>query len=56
MSSNSRILLIGFSGTGKTTVGRMVARELGWKFVDTDDLIVGRTGKPIEQIFEEEGE
>jgi shikimate kinase len=56
MSSNARILLIGFSGTGKTTVGRMVARELGWKFVDTDDLIVGQVGKPIEQIFEEEGE
>lgn len=43
-------------GTGKTTVGRKVAKSLGFKFVDTDQLIVKRAGKPIPKIFEEDGE
>lgn len=43
-------------GTGKTTVGRKVARSLGFKFVDTDQLIVKRAGKSIPAIFEEDGE
>ena len=42
-------------GSGKTTVGKLVARELGWTFVDTDDMIVSRHG-PIEAIFAEHGE
>ena len=42
-------------GSGKTTVGKLVARELGWTFVDTDDVIVARHG-PIEAIFAEHGE
>ena len=50
------IFLTGFSGTGKSTVGRAVARLLGWQFVDTDELIVEATGKPIATIFEEGGE
>ncbi len=43
-------------GTGKTTVGRETARRLGRAFVDMDDLIVARAGKPIPRIFAEDGE
>jgi len=50
------IILTGFSGTGKTAVGQRVARALGWEFADTDELIVQRVGKPISQIFAEDGE
>ena len=54
--SDSRMILTGFSGTGKTEVGQEVARLLGWRFVDTDEEIVARTGKPIADIFAQEGE
>lgn len=43
-------------GTGKTSVGMCVARSLGFRFVDTDKLVVKRAGKPIPKIFEESGE
>ena len=56
MSSDSNIILVGLSGTGKTLVGREVARLLGWEFVDTDSEIESKAGKPIRAIFEEEGE
>lgn len=49
------VVLTGFMGTGKTTVGRLVARSLGWAFVDTDEVIVARHG-PIDVIFAEQGE
>ena len=49
------VVLTGFMGSGKTTVGRIVARQLGWTFVDTDEVIVARHG-PIERIFAERGE
>ena len=52
----ANIILIGFSGTGKTLVGREVARLLGLEFVDMDAQIEGRAGKPIRRIFEEDGE
>lgn len=50
------LILIGYRGSGKTTVGRLLGRRLGWAFVDSDDLIVGRAGKTIRQIFAEDGE
>ncbi|MCS7207486.1 MAG: 3-dehydroquinate synthase [Dehalococcoidia bacterium] len=50
------LILIGFSGTGKSAIGREVARLLGWPFVDTDQEIVRRAGKPIAAIFAQEGE
>ncbi len=52
----ANIFVVGFSGTGKTTVGREVAERLGWSFVDTDDIIVELAGRPIEAIFAEDGE
>ena len=50
------ITLIGFMGTGKTTVGKQLAKRLGWQFVDVDALIQGRTKKTIPDIFAEHGE
>ena len=52
----ANIFLTGFSGSGKTTVGREVARRLGWGYVDTDEEIVKVSGKPIGATFREEGE
>ena len=43
-------------GTGKTTVGKKVARSLGFQFVDTDEMIVKAAGKSIPEIFADEGE
>lgn len=51
-----RVVLVGPPGAGKTTVGRTVARRLGLEFVDVDALIVERAGKPIADIFTQDGE
>lgn len=50
------IVIIGFMGTGKTTVGQMVASRLQRRFLDLDDVVVQVAGKPIADIFREEGE
>ena len=50
------LLLVGMPGCGKTTIGRGLARRLGRKLVDTDALVEERAGRPIPQIFAEEGE
>jgi shikimate kinase len=50
------IVLIGYRGSGKTTVGRLLAQRLNKPFVDVDDLIVERAEKPIRDIFAEGGE
>ena len=50
------IILTGFMGSGKTTIGKEMARELERTFLDTDDLIEELTGKTIPQIFADEGE
>ncbi len=50
------LTLIGFMGTGKTTVGRIIASRLRYGFIDTDHLIELRAGKAIPKIFEEDGE
>jgi 3-dehydroquinate synthase len=52
----SSIVLTGFMGTGKSSAGRLLAARLGLTFVDTDELIARRAGKPIAAIFAEEGE
>ena len=52
----TNLVVTGFSGTGKSLVGKEVARRLNWDFLDTDDDIVKQAGKPIVQIFRQEGE
>jgi len=51
-----RIVLTGFMGSGKSTVGPLVARQLGWRFVDADDVIAAEAGATIPEIFSREGE
>jgi shikimate kinase len=50
------LALIGFMGAGKTSVGRFVAEQLHFDYLDTDDLIVSRTGRTIADIFKTDGE
>ncbi len=52
----SNIALIGFMGVGKTEVGKRLAKRLGKKFVELDDLIAQKAGKRVSQIFMENGE
>lgn len=52
----ANIVLVGFMGTGKTTVGRILADALKLDFVDMDSIIEKRAGKPISTIFAQEGE
>jgi shikimate kinase len=51
-----RIVLTGFMGSGKTTVGPLVAARLGWRFIDADDVIEAEAGIPITEIFTRQGE
>jgi len=59
-SSNSakprRIALTGFMGSGKSTVGPLVAARLGWSFIDVDDVIEAEAGTTIAEIFARHGE
>ena len=50
------LYLVGMMGAGKTTIGRLLALELGYKFLDTDEVIVKAAGCTINQIFAESGE
>ena len=50
------IALIGFMGTGKTSVGRLVADQLHFDYLDTDELIQAQTGRSITDIFAKDGE
>jgi shikimate kinase/3-dehydroquinate synthase len=52
----TNLIITGFSGTGKSLVAKEVARRLNWDFLDTDDEIVEQTGKPIAEIFRQDGE
>lgn len=52
----SSIALIGFMGTGKTAVGKALAEKLGKKFIELDALIEKQAGKPIPEIFAQDGE
>ena len=50
------ICLVGFMGAGKSTVGRILARKLGWRFTDLDDVIETRERRRIAEIFRDAGE
>ena len=50
------LCLAGFMGSGKTTIGTLLARQLAWRFVDLDDRIEESAGLPIPQIFDRLGE
>jgi shikimate kinase len=54
--THSLVFLVGFMGSGKTTVGRALAALMGWRFVDLDQLIEAREGRSIREIFETHGE
>jgi shikimate kinase len=54
--NKQNIVLVGFMGTGKTTVGKLLAQHTGMPLIDMDALIEERAGKTINEIFAEDGE
>ncbi len=50
------MFLVGFMGAGKTSVGRTLAQQLGWRFIDLDCRIEARAGRTIAEIFRQSGE
>jgi shikimate kinase len=55
-AATRRIVLTGFMGSGKSTVGPLLAQRLGWEFMDADDAIVAEAGCSIPEIFRQRGE
>jgi shikimate kinase len=55
-SEPRRVVLVGFMGSGKSTVGPLLADLLGWGFLDLDQAIESRTGRPVPALFAEHGE
>ena len=55
MERDMKFILIGYRGTGKTSVGKKVAAMLGMEFCDTDEMILTRTGKTVAQLVETGG-
>jgi shikimate kinase len=55
-SERSRVVLVGFMGAGKSTVGPLVAARLGFEFVDMDERVEARAGMPVAEVFEARGE
>jgi shikimate kinase len=56
LPATKNIFLIGFMASGKSHVGSILARKIGWRLVDADAEIVRRAGKPIDEIFQADGE
>jgi len=56
MRDRRNIILTGFMGSGKTTVGRLLARRLGWRFTDLDRSIERRAGASVAAVFRDRGE
>ena len=54
--NETKIVLTGFMGTGKTTIGKLLAKDLNYRFIDTDELIETRHKRSISDIFKELGE
>jgi shikimate kinase len=53
---DDNVILVGFMGAGKSSVGRLLAKRLGRCFVETDDMITAKEGRPIPEIFTVKGE
>ena len=53
---SNKIILMGFMGCGKSTIGRLLAKKLGYEFIDLDDAIQQDSEKTISEIFEKYGE
>ena len=56
VATPNNIFLVGFMASGKSHVGRQLAKKIGWKLLDADSEIVERAGRSIETIFKTEGE
>ncbi len=56
MAAARNVILVGFMGAGKSTVGRLLARRLGLCFVETDDMISAQEGRSVPEIFAQHGE
>src|ERR1700728_1331163 len=52
----SRLILTGFMGAGKSTVGAILAQELGWRFIDLDEVIEATSQRTVAEIFRDHGE
>lgn len=55
-NNRPNIVLVGFMGTGKTSIGKRLATQLRMRYVDTDDIIESDSGRCISDIFSEDGE
>ena len=55
IGSVERVVLVGFMGAGKSTVGRLLARTLGWDFVDLDEVVEETTGSTVAEVIREQG-
>ncbi|HKL71368.1 MAG TPA: shikimate kinase [Marinilabiliaceae bacterium] len=51
-----RLFLVGFMGSGKSTMGKLIAQELSWQFIDLDDYVENKAGESITSIFNNLGE
>ena len=56
MNARHAIVLVGLMGSGKTTVGKRIAQELGYPFVDSDDVVASVAGKSVRELFTQDGE
>ena len=56
MKSNKNLILIGMMGSGKSTIGRLLAQKLNLRFFDIDFIIENKADMKIEEIFEKKGE
>ncbi len=56
MSEATHVVFVGLMGAGKSTVGSIVARKLGWQFADTDQVVAALAGKSVADIFDHDGE
>lgn len=55
MNLRQNLILIGMPGSGKSTIGRLLAQKLNWTFVDTDQLIQAKAQRPLQTILDEDG-